>query len=162
MTPIWDKVYIDTVDSTPPPRLLSFLTQTPYLHTTSGFSNSSEHRKYINSNWGLSISGSLTSTTQPSGIMMALNRLRKCKESIRLLPNEEDSWREWPESAKQSEVLDWLSKVINVVRDISQRRKRASPNVSLYGQPLQGPTADRKLGAAFVRSSNVNNLTWYH
>jgi hypothetical protein len=46
---IWDKIYIDTVDSTQPPRLLPFLGQTPYLHTTSGFSNSSEYRKYINS-----------------------------------------------------------------------------------------------------------------
>jgi gluconate kinase len=48
-----------------------------------------------------------------------LEPVKKMQEGISLSPNEEDSWREWPESAKESEVLDWLSKVINVVSDIA-------------------------------------------
>jgi hypothetical protein len=44
---IWRKAYAVVVEPTPPPRRLPFLGQTPYLHTTSSFVNSSEHRKYV-------------------------------------------------------------------------------------------------------------------
>jgi hypothetical protein len=119
----WDKIYIDTVDSIPPPRMLPFLGQTPYLHTTSGFPNSSEHRRYINSmlkeelgSIYIRVSDFYDAAFREND---GLEPVKKCKEGISLLPNEEDSWREWPESPKESEVLDWLSKVINVVRDIA-------------------------------------------
>jgi hypothetical protein len=44
---IWDKVYTAIIEHTPPPRPLPFLGQTPILHNTSRFVNSSEHRKYV-------------------------------------------------------------------------------------------------------------------
>lgn len=44
---IWDHVYNAVTEHTPPPRSLPFLGQTPYLHNTSSFVNSSEHRKYV-------------------------------------------------------------------------------------------------------------------
>lgn len=42
---IWDKVYAIVTESTPPPRSVSSLAQTPSLRNTSTFANSSEHRK---------------------------------------------------------------------------------------------------------------------
>jgi hypothetical protein len=44
---IWDKVYATVTQSTPPPKSLPLLGETPYVHTTSSFVNSSEHRKYV-------------------------------------------------------------------------------------------------------------------
>ncbi|RYO87915.1 hypothetical protein DL764_008794 [Monosporascus ibericus] len=45
---IWDQVYTTVTESTPPPRpVASSLQQTPWLHNTSSFANSSEHRKYM-------------------------------------------------------------------------------------------------------------------
>ncbi|RYO83810.1 hypothetical protein DL766_002661 [Monosporascus sp. MC13-8B] len=45
---IWDQVYTAVTESTPPPRpIASSLQQTPWLHNTSSFANSSEHRKYM-------------------------------------------------------------------------------------------------------------------
>jgi hypothetical protein len=43
----WDKVYAAVVESTPPPGPLPSLSQTPYMHTTSSFVNSSKHRKCV-------------------------------------------------------------------------------------------------------------------
>ncbi|RYO80894.1 hypothetical protein DL763_008750 [Monosporascus cannonballus] len=45
---IWDQVYNTVTESTPPPRpIASSLQQTPWLHNTSSFANSSEYRKYM-------------------------------------------------------------------------------------------------------------------
>jgi hypothetical protein len=45
---IWDQVYNAVTEATPPPRpIASSLQQTPWLHNTSSFANSSEHRKYV-------------------------------------------------------------------------------------------------------------------
>ena len=44
---IWEIVYAVAAKSTPPPRPLFLLSQTPYSHTISSFVNSSEHRKYV-------------------------------------------------------------------------------------------------------------------
>jgi hypothetical protein len=44
---LWDKVYEAVTESTPPPRPISSIQQTPWLRNTSSFVNSSEHRKYV-------------------------------------------------------------------------------------------------------------------
>jgi hypothetical protein len=44
---IWSEVLAVLAESTPPPKPLPFLNQTPFLHTTSSFVNSSEQRKHI-------------------------------------------------------------------------------------------------------------------
>jgi hypothetical protein len=44
---IWDAVYDAVTESTPPPRPLSSFQQTPWLHNTGSFANSTEHRKYV-------------------------------------------------------------------------------------------------------------------
>jgi hypothetical protein len=44
---IWNKVYDAVTESTPPPRPIPSIQQTPWLRNTSSFANSSEHRKYV-------------------------------------------------------------------------------------------------------------------
>lgn len=46
---VWGKVYTLLIESTPPPPSLGSLSiqQTPWLHNTGNFANSSKHRKYI-------------------------------------------------------------------------------------------------------------------
>lgn len=47
-TLIWDQVYLAVTESTPPPRpIASSLQQTPWLHSTSSFANSSEYRQDV-------------------------------------------------------------------------------------------------------------------
>lgn len=43
----WSEALAALAESTPPPKRLPFLDQTPFLHTTSSFVNSSEQRKHI-------------------------------------------------------------------------------------------------------------------
>jgi hypothetical protein len=44
---VWNKVYAVVAESTPPPRTTLSLQQTPWLHSTGSFANSTEHRKYV-------------------------------------------------------------------------------------------------------------------
>ncbi|KAE9566671.1 hypothetical protein CGMCC3_g17198 [Colletotrichum fructicola] len=45
---IWRQVSNLAIEDTPPPRsIASSLQQTPWLHNTSSFANSSEHRRYV-------------------------------------------------------------------------------------------------------------------
>ena len=44
---VWNTVYSPLTQSTPPPRPVLNIDQTPWLRTTSSLANSSEHRKYI-------------------------------------------------------------------------------------------------------------------
>jgi hypothetical protein len=44
---IWNKVFIAVIESTPPPRALPNLDQTPYSFNTSSFVNASEYRKHV-------------------------------------------------------------------------------------------------------------------
>jgi hypothetical protein len=44
---IWHAVYDAVTESTPPPRPPSSFQQTPWLHNTGSFANSTEHGKYM-------------------------------------------------------------------------------------------------------------------
>ncbi|KAL5398113.1 hypothetical protein PMIN03_012810 [Paraphaeosphaeria minitans] len=44
---IWNAVYSAVTESTPPPRPISSFQQTPWLHNTGSFANSTEHRRYV-------------------------------------------------------------------------------------------------------------------
>lgn len=43
---------------------------------------------------------------------------RKCQEGISPLFTE-DGWRSWPKSAKERDVLDWLSPLVRKLRDMA-------------------------------------------
>ena len=163
---IWDKVYSAVVESTPPPKSLSFLDQTPYLHTTSSFVNSSEKRKHVDAVLKEEL-GSIYVGVQ--GFHKAyFGGIRGLEEAGATLFRRfqeghnpmftDDGWRDWPESAKEREVLNWLASWISELRNIavkeeftmsSRRTVLAQPN-----RPLEGSTADRKLDIGIVRDSD--------
>ncbi len=81
---IWNKVYAAVTESTPPPRPLPYLAQTPYLHTTSSFVSSSEHRKYVDDVLNSPLRNTLYSSPilrlppeMPRFLQVELNELRK-------------------------------------------------------------------------------------
>ncbi|KAL4784889.1 hypothetical protein BJX76DRAFT_197301 [Aspergillus varians] len=171
---VWDTVYIVAAESTPP-RSLPFLAQTPYSHTTSSFVNSSEHRKYVDNVLKEELGSIYIGVPgfhdayfgQIEGLEDAgAAVLRRCKEGNSPMFDEGNGWRDWPESAKEKEVLDWLSKVINEIRDLatdehftitSDHTVLAHPD-----QPLQGSTAGRKLDIGLVCNSDGKDHTQYH
>ncbi len=78
----------------------------------------------------------------------------KCKEGNNPLYREELGWRDWPESGKEKEVLEWLTKRVELILDIAQEQVSA-PNarrklLARPHQPLQGSTADCKLDVGIV------------
>ncbi|KAE8154986.1 hypothetical protein BDV25DRAFT_170316 [Aspergillus avenaceus] len=173
---IWDKVYAAVIESTPPPKSLPFLAQTPYLHTTSSFVNSSEQRKHVDvvlkEELGLIHVGVQGFYDTFFGVVEGLEEagaavFRRCQMGPDPLFNQE-GWRDWPRSVNEREVLTWLSTCVNKLRDMtveegfplpSQRTVFAQPD-----RPLEGSTADRKLDVGIVRSSDVTDqkFGWAH
>ncbi|KAL2220563.1 hypothetical protein M432DRAFT_543140 [Thermoascus aurantiacus ATCC 26904] len=127
---IWDHVYIAVTEETPPPRSLPFLGQTPYLHNTSSFVNSSEHRKYVDAVLKEEL-GSLfvgvpdfykaffgdIENLEEAGIAV----FRRCKGDSPIY-SDEAGWRDWPEHATQNEVLQWLTSQVNLFRDLAEEQ----------------------------------------
>lgn len=92
---------------------------------------------------------------------------RRCQEGHNPLFTDK-GWRDWPESAKERDVLDWLSSWVNKLRDMaveegytvtSQRTVLTQPD-----RPLEGSTADRKLDVGIIRDSDSTNqkYNWSH
>ena len=83
---------------------------------------------------------------------------KKCKEGDNPLYSEKDGWRDWPKSANQDEVLEWLNKLIELFLTFAEEHGSApKTRRKLIGypvQPLQGSIANRKLDIGFV-----DNLT---
>lgn len=166
---IWNKVCIAVTESTPPPRPVPYLAQTPWLHTTSSFVNSSEHRKYVDDVLKQELGSSLLIDVPGFyeaffGEIVGLEPVAKAvfeksQEGDNPLYDEESGWRGWPKDAKENEVLKWFAERIDMFLDFAkehnpllkiQRRILAQPN-----QPLHGSTAERKLDIGFVNISKV-------
>ncbi|KAE8154788.1 hypothetical protein BDV25DRAFT_135431 [Aspergillus avenaceus] len=172
---VWDKVYTIATESTPPPRLLPLLNQTPDSHTTSSFVNSSEHRKYINHVLKEELNsiyvgvpgffeayfGSIDGLDEISAAVF-----QKCKAGETPLFKEGDGWRDWPETPNEKEVLYWLTATIKAFRDIVVEEDLPVTNnraiLSQPDQPLQGSTADRKFDVGFIDYSELNDRNMYH
>ncbi|KAF2259124.1 hypothetical protein CC78DRAFT_586283 [Lojkania enalia] len=78
----------------------------------------------------------------------------KCKEGDNPLYREKSGWQGWPEGAREHDVLSWFAPLTGQLLDFvaenqpasrPRRRPLAQPH-----QPVQGSTADRKLGVGFV------------
>ncbi|KAL5411209.1 hypothetical protein PMIN04_010331 [Paraphaeosphaeria minitans] len=160
---IWNTVYDAVSESTPPPRPISSFQQTPWLHNTGSFANSSEYRKHMD--------GVLKEELGPlyvgvPGFSEAfLGRVRnlesaskavfeKCKVGDAPLYRDESGWQRWPEDARERDVLEWLKPLPSQFVDFAaqnespsrpRRRVLAQPN-----KPIQGSIADRKMDVGFV------------
>ncbi|KAJ2898011.1 hypothetical protein MKZ38_004229 [Zalerion maritima] len=164
---IWDKVYDAVTESTPPPRSVP-IQQTPWLRNTSSFANSSEHRKYVDDvlkeelgPMYVGVPGFFeTYFGEVSGLEPAAKAVfEKCKKGDTPLYQEEGGWQDWPESAKERDVLNWFVQLTDQFLDLTaehspttaRRRPLAQPH-----KPLQGSTAERKLDIGFVDDPNAN------
>lgn len=160
---IWDKVHAAVVEHTPPPQPFPFQDQTPILHNTSSFVNSSEHRKYLDDilkdelgslfigipGFQEFFFGKIENLEEASKTIF-----QRCQEGQTPLYTENKGWRDWPESATQNEVLRWLKNQVNLLVSFAEeegfpttmdRKIWAKPD-----QPVQGSTAGRKLDIAFI------------
>ncbi|KAF5856232.1 hypothetical protein ETB97_007685 [Aspergillus alliaceus] len=165
---IWDSIYSTVRESTPPPKPVPFLNQTPFLHTTSSIVNSSEQRKYVDTvlkaelgsicidvpNFYETFFGSVNGLKTASAII-----LQRCKEGGSPLYCDETGWRDWPANAQEKEVLKWISGKVDLFRSFVAEK---NPPDSLCrtvlaqpSQPLQGSTATRKLDIAIVNISET-------
>ncbi|KAH7016034.1 uncharacterized protein B0I36DRAFT_41579 [Microdochium trichocladiopsis] len=174
---IWDKVYQAVTESTPPPRTIaSSLQQTPWLHNTSGFANSSEYRRDIDR----------VLKQELGPLYVGLRRLpevffgrvpgldaashvvfTKCTKGND--PLFCGGWAGWPKDAHQDSVLEWFSDISQKLAIFAEetlplpthgRRPLAQPN-----QPILDSTAERKLDIGFVddpKALKDTQLHWSH
>ncbi|KAJ6168196.1 hypothetical protein N7497_001039 [Penicillium chrysogenum] len=168
---IWDCVYSAVTEPTPPPRaIISSLQQTPWLHKTSSFANSSEYRqdvdRVLKSELGPLYVGlpdfRSTFFGGVSGLQSASDAVfEKCTKGRNALFAE--GWKGWPKNANQEDVLNWFADLSEKLAALSAdykpatghlRRPLAQPN-----KPIHGSTAERKLDIGFVSDADAEKDT---
>lgn len=96
------------------PSLAASSQQTPWLRNTSSFANSTKHRKYVDSvlkeelgQLYVGIPGFFDAYfgSVPGLKSVAQAVFDKCKEGDNPLYREESGWQDWPESARERDVL---------------------------------------------------------
>ncbi|KFZ02079.1 hypothetical protein V500_00447 [Pseudogymnoascus sp. VKM F-4518 (FW-2643)] len=170
---IWDKAYAAVTEFTPPPRPLPFVNQTPWSNATSSIVNSSEHRKYVDDVLKDELGSSLyigvpgfydaffRDVEELDSISQAV--FAQCQEGGEPIFSDGGGWRDWPNEAKEPEVLKWFAEKIDrflgFATDLRNvpRRLLAQPN-----QPLEGSTAERKLDVGFVDSVDAEDNSKCH
>jgi hypothetical protein len=159
---IWDRVYDAVTESTPPPRpIASSIQQTPWLRNTSSFTNSSEHRKYVDNvlkeELGPMYVGLRDFHKTYFGDVPKLETASKtffedCLEGSN--PLFSNGWRGWPEEAKQDDVLSWFADFTEKLAAFAEsynsapaykRRLLAKPD-----ELIAGSVAKRKMDIGFV------------
>ncbi|KAM0584291.1 hypothetical protein ACHAP6_007485 [Verticillium nonalfalfae] len=165
---LWDHVCNAVAESTPPPRsIASSLQQTPWLRNTSGFANSSEHRKYVDlvlrEELGTMYVGLPGFHKAYFGRVVDLDTasraiFQKCEEGRNPLFRE--GWTSWPNDANQDGVLSWFADMSDKLAAFAEsykptltcRRPLAQPN-----KPIHGSTAERKLDIGFVNDPQARS-----
>ncbi|KAE8400506.1 hypothetical protein BDV37DRAFT_274354 [Aspergillus pseudonomiae] len=161
---IWDRIYSTVIESTPPPKLLPFFNQTPYLHTTSSFVNSSGHRKHVDAVLKEELGPIYIGIPQfyesffrnIDGLEAAGNAVfQELREGDTPLYCDGSGWQDWPKSTQEKEVLEWLNQKFNLLRNLAGEKR---PSVAAQrkiltrpSQPLQGSSTKRKLDVAIVK-----------
>ncbi|KKZ66871.1 hypothetical protein EMCG_07477 [[Emmonsia] crescens] len=174
---IWSAVInlsITVLRSTPPPSA-PFVQQTPITRNMSSLVNSSEYRKDVDHILKEDIGpmsidipgfyeaffGKVTDLEN-----MAHTVFEKCKQGDTPQYDEKHGWKEWPEDAKEEDVLRWLTQMITQFTDYAeelfptfdiQRRLLVQPH-----QPLLGSTAKRKLDIGIVDDPASDKAVKYH
>ncbi|KAI6293855.1 hypothetical protein MCOR34_009805 [Pyricularia oryzae] len=158
---IWDQVYRVVAKSTPPPRLvpsvLSSFQQTPWLHNTGSFANSSEYRqdvdRVLRSELGPLYVGLPGARDVFFGRVAGLHAaseavLKKCTEGDNPLFGSE-GWRGWPLDAKENDVLAWFDDII--------------PKLDAFAETYRPtPTRERKLDIGLVDNPEAGKDSKYY
>jgi hypothetical protein len=164
------------VESTPPPRLLPNIDQTPYSFNTSSFVNTSEYRKHVDDVLKVELGAALYIGVPGFydaffGEIADLKKVAtavfmKCQKGNNPLYSEERGWRDWLDGAKEKDVLNWFAELIEVFLEFAgegesapniRRRPLAQPDL-----PLQGSTAERKLDIGFMSDPRANENSRCH
>ncbi|KZF22629.1 hypothetical protein L228DRAFT_268018 [Xylona heveae TC161] len=160
---VWNAAYELITESTPPPRPLASVFQTPSRFTSSNIVDSSEHRKdmdpLLKEELGpiyVGVPGFYEAffCTEPARQTIFEAVFAKCQAGDNPLYRTESGWRDWPEGSREKDVLSWLSTRVNLFVDLAKVQPSA-PKVSRRpvaqpAQPLAGSTAGRKLDIGFV------------
>jgi hypothetical protein len=171
---IWGQLYATVRESTPPPRTLPLLDQTPYLHTTGSLVNSSEHRSNFDGilkeelgpvyigipGFHDALFGQIKGLHDTAAAVFA-----RCKEGPHPQFTKENGWNNWPTDAKEKDVLEWLTGWVRLLQDLAVEAgfPRATTRAILAqpNQSLRGSTADRKLDIGFVERTDGNaDYSW--
>ena len=132
---IWNKVYDAVTEPTPPPRPNSSIQQTPWLHNTGSFANSTEHRKYVDGvlrdelgHLYVGVPGFFEAYLgSVAGLQPAARAVfDKCKEGDSPLYREESGWQGWPQGAKERDVLSWFARLTGQLLDFAEEYQPAS------------------------------------
>ncbi|KAF4475327.1 hypothetical protein CGGC5_v016054 [Colletotrichum fructicola Nara gc5] len=171
---IWRQVSNLAIEDTPPPRsIASSLQQTPWLHNTSSFANSSEHRRYVDDvlkeELGTMYVGLPGFRDAYFGSLAGLEAASEEFFDQCLDGNDpffQDGWNGWPQDANEKSVLEWLA---NFVKKLALFAKTQAPNTThqrdLLAQPnttMQGSRADRKLDVGFIDKMKPGQEPGYH
>ena len=163
----WDKVYGAVTESTPPPRPVPPFQQTPLVHSTGSFVNTSEYRKYVDDvlrqELGLihdDVYGFYDAYFGdiPNLKPAAAAAFRRCTEGDDPMYKEGDGWRQWPRHAEERNVLNWLAELTGRLSNFGNDHRPAGTQrrpLALPHQPLQGSIAQRKLDIGFVNDPNA-------
>ncbi|KAK7418234.1 hypothetical protein QQZ08_011337 [Neonectria magnoliae] len=173
-TLVWDQVYNAVTEATPPPRpIASSLQQTPWLHNTSSFANSSEYRKDVDRVLRDELGAMYVGLSRFHDIFFGgVARLdttapavfKKCMEGSSPLFNER--WSGWPKDANQDDVLSWFADLSEKLAAFAEnhklnpthrRRPLAQPN-----KPIQGSTGERKMDVGFVNDTKADKDSRCH
>ncbi len=159
---IWDRVYDAVTESTPPPRpIASSLQQTPWLRNTSSFANSSEHREYVDNVLkeelgpmyvGLPDFHKTYFGDVPNLETASKTFFKGCLEGNS--PLFSNGWRDWPEEAKQNDVLSWFvdftEKLATFAESYSSAPARERRPLARPDEPIAGSIGKRKMDIGFV------------
>ncbi|KKK19438.1 hypothetical protein AOCH_001322 [Aspergillus ochraceoroseus] len=175
---VWNKVYGAVTESTPPPRLLSVLDQTPFSHPTSSFVNSSEHRNYVDAvlkeELGSIFIGVPHFHDAFFGNIIGLEEegrglFRKLKEGDNPLYKDDAGWCDWPINPQEKEVLKWLSEKFKLLQTFAlegaSARVEERAILTRPSKPLRGSAAKRKVDIAIIRGSQIldeQDSHWSH
>ncbi|KAK4097754.1 hypothetical protein N658DRAFT_500058, partial [Parathielavia hyrcaniae] len=159
-TLIWGRVYDAVTESTPPPRPIASLQQTPWLRHTSSFANSSEHHEYVDD----------VLNEELGPMYVGLQDFYKSYFGDNCLGGSNplfcNGWRGWPKEAKQDDVLSWFAdfteKLAAFVEScnsapVHKRRPLAKPD-----QPIAGSVGKRKMDIGFVDDPNAGKDSRCH
>lgn len=170
----WDEVYRAVTESTPPPRPISSVQETPWLRNTSSFANSSEYRKGVDivlkEELGSMYVGVLSFHEKFFGGVADLDTIsqpifKRCLKGDNPQYSE-GRWRGWPQDAKQEDVLSFIAQLSDDLAKFAEdykpipthpRGPLAQPN-----KPIQGSTAERKLHIGFVNDPKAGKDSRCH
>ncbi|KAI6372627.1 hypothetical protein MCOR31_003618 [Pyricularia oryzae] len=160
---LWDQVYRAVTEATPPSQSVASSLQTPWLHNTGSFANSSEYRqdvdKVLRSELGPLYVGLPCFWDAFFGRMAGLraiseNVFKECTESSDPLFCGK-GWNGWPTEAKEKEMMEWLYNIIPKLSPFAENYRPNQPtrrhrSLAQPNKPIHGLTGERKLDVGLV------------